>query len=254
MTPPQSPITVPASRVLTVPVPCGSGDPPMLSIRALSAGETAGRCADGVAARFTLKPTTFQALRHTGAVQATVTAGAFVRALKLTARPRARAAAISGTWRDATLECYPLGGGRLGGGPNNSSVDLVLHWKSSTASTYWARHAVFYEEYWNGSGPYFRTPSGQYANTTPYSDPYRISPTGVIEWMVAVPNYGFTGSITQINPWTNEQTYPKTYSIRVRAQVGLSTYDGSTWSAPTWHFATPVHPALGYAEGICALN
>ena len=146
------------------------------------------------------------------------------------------------------------GGGLLGGGTYNNSVDLILNWRSSSGHTFWAQHAVFYEEHWNGSGPYLRTPSGQYSNTTPYYGPYRVSPTGVLEWMTSVPTWGAGGSVTQINPWINEQTYPKSVSIRVRAQVGLSTWNGSSWSAPTWHFATPKNPARGYAEGICALN
>src|SRR5262249_48642191 len=151
----------------------------------------------------------------------------------------------SGTWRDATLDCYPPGGGLLGGGANNASVALVVNWRSDDGQTHYGRHAVFYEEYWNGTGPYYRTPDGTLANTTPWYGAFQFSPNGILG--DSVPTWTGTGSIVQINPWINQQTYPKSVHIQVRAQVALSIWNGSAWGPSVWHFATPVHAPLGYA-------
>jgi len=249
--PPDRPLVVPAGGDFTVPAQCATGTALVLRV---SGDAVRGRCAGGIAARFKLSPATVRALSRARSTPASLAVGRSVRRLRLTAGAKAHLTAISGTWNDATLDCYPPGGGLLGGSTYNNSVDLTLNWHSSTGNTFWAQHAVFYEEYWNGSGPYYRRPDGQLSSTTPYYGPYRVSPSGVLEWMVNVPTYGTPGSITQINPWINEQTYPKSVSIRVRAQVGLSTWNGSAWSAPTWHYANALHAASGYAVGICALN
>jgi hypothetical protein len=238
-------VTVPPSGRLTVPVRCAAT--PVLR----TAGTLlAGRCEDGRAARFQLPAATLRALRT--ARPATVRSGASGTRLRLTSAVRVQAASYSGLWRDATLNCYPPGGGIMGGGTYNNSVALAINWHSDDGATHTGRDAVFYEEYWNGTGPYYSLPDGTYANTSAWIGPFQFTPGGLLGQ--SVPTYGVPGSITAVQPWSDEQTYPKSVHIQVRALVELALWNGSAWGAPVYHYANPYNAALGYATGICALN
>jgi hypothetical protein len=238
-------VTVPHSGVLTVPLSCSAT--PVLRT---SGAQVAGRCESGMAARFTLPAATLRALRtpHT----ATVRSGASGSRLRLTTAVRAEAASVSGTWRDATLDCFPPGGGIMGGGGDNNSVALSVNWRSDDGATHYARHAVFYEEYWNNSGPYLRTPDGNLANTTPWYGAFQFGPNGILG--SDYPTYGFAGGVTGIVPWTSQMAYPKSVHIQVRTQVALSLWNGAAWGPTTWRYAGTTHAPLGYATGICALG
>jgi hypothetical protein len=243
--PATSAVTVRHSGALTVPMHCAAT--PVLRT---AGAQVAGRCEQGRAARFQLSAATLRALRTPR--PATIRAGASGTRLRLTSAVRGQAASVSGLWRDATLDCYPPGGGMSGGGTYSNSVALTVNWRSDDGALHYGRHVVFYEEYWNGSGPYYSLPDGSYANTSSWIGPFQFSPNGILGQ--SVPTYGVPGSITGIQPWIDEQTYPKSVHIQVRAQVGLEIWNGSAWGAPVYHYANPVNAALGYATGICALN
>jgi len=160
----------------------------------------------------------------------------------------------SSTWTDAVLDCYPPGGGIVGGGPYNNSVSLSIDWHSPDSVTRTARFYVWFEEYWNGSsGANWQTPDNGYAATTPAYGPVHISPSGTLEFQTAYrdPFSGGTGYIT--NPWTRTKTYPKSSRVVVRAMVGLQTLTSSGYGPITWWPARTVHAALGYKAGFCAL-
>jgi hypothetical protein len=157
-------------------------------------------------------------------------------------------------WRDATLDCYPTGGGIVGGGTNNQSVQLSIFWKWPTNTIVWAGHRVIYEVYINHRGPFWQRVDGTYgSNTSRFYGPYRIGPQGVVEW--SQPYYNFDGSYgTAYTPWSDEATFAKSDSTFVRAWVGLQTYSRSTgWSHTTWHLASPLHRQVGVANGFCSL-
>jgi hypothetical protein len=249
ITPPEQPIGVPATGVLTLPTHCTAGAKPVLRVLA---GTTAGRCASGRVA-FSLRSATMRALTQRQSTAATVSLGAATLRMKLTAGAKRRLKAVTGTWNDATLDCYPWTGGVMGGGNYNNSVNLMIDWHSNTGATVWARHAVWYEEYWNGAGPYYRNLNGQYVNTTPYVGPFQMSPNGVLEWQTVTHDPFGGGWLTTSTPWANEQTYPKSVRVLTRAQVGLATWNGSSWGAPVWHLARPRTAAMGQGEGFCNL-
>jgi hypothetical protein len=248
-TPPEQPIGVPASGVLTLPNRCTTGAKPVLR---LLAGTTTGRCMAGRVG-FSLRPATMRALAQRRSTTATVSLGATTLRMQLTAGAKRRLKAVTGTWNDATLDCYPWNGGVMGGGNYNNSVNLMIDWHSITGATVWAQHAVFYEEYWNGAGPYLRNMNGQLVNTTPYVGPFQMSPDGVLQWRTVTHDPFGGGWLTTSTPWSNQQTYPKSDRVLVRAQVGLSTWNGSSWSAPVWHLARPRSAAMGLGEGFCNL-
>jgi hypothetical protein len=160
----------------------------------------------------------------------------------------------SATWTDAVLDCYPPGGGVVGGGPYNNSVSLSIDWHSPDSVTRTARFYVWFEEHWNGSSAAnWQTPDNRYAATTPAYGPIHISPSGTREFQTPYrdPFSGGTGVIT--NPWTRIKTYPKSRRVAVRAMVGLQTLTASGYGPITWWPARTRNAALGYKAGFCAL-
>jgi hypothetical protein len=171
-------------------------------------------------------------------------------------RPTATAAAAadySSVWTDATLDCYPPGGGIVGGGPYNNSVSLAINWHSPDGQPHTVRQYVWFEEYWNNVGPYWQSPDSGYSSTTPAYGPFHMTASGTSEFMTSYrdPFSGGTTSIT--NPWTRVKTYPKSVRVAVRAMVGLQYLNGSTWGPITWWPARTRGAALGYKAGFCAL-
>lgn len=168
---------------------------------------------------------------------------------------RARAAAAADQyWSDAWLDCYPLSG-RLGGGPTNTDVVLGINWKwRGSGWGAWAVHYVLFEEYRNGAGPYWSDANGVYTSNSGYWGPYRITPTGVVEWTNYLSN--FDGTTTPVlKPWVAGRTFAKFVSTRVRAWVGQSLYNqtNNTWGSITWHPAQALTYRVGDGAGFCGL-
>jgi hypothetical protein len=182
-------------------------------------------------------------------------------AARLHGRPSHRrgvkAAAVadySSTWTDAVLDCYPPGGGIVGGGPYNNSVSLAINWHSPDNATRTARFYVWFEEYWNGSsGAVWQTPDNGYVSSTPGYGPVHITPSGTTEFQKVYrdPIWGGTTVIT--DPWSRIKIYPKSSRVVVRAMVGLQTLGASGYGPIVWWPARTRSAALGYKAGFCAL-
>src|SRR5689334_4992474 len=139
-------------------------------------------------------------------------------------KPRAKAAAAadySSVWTDATLDCYPPGGGIAGGGEYNNSVSLAINWHSTDGQPHTVRHYVWFEEYWDNVGPYWQSPDNGYSSTTPAYGPFHMTASGTSEFMTWYRDPFSGGSYAVTNPWTRGKTYPKSVRVVVRAMVGL---------------------------------
>ena len=161
-------------------------------------------------------------------------------------RPLARSSALS-FWRDATLDCYPTGGGIVGG--NGNSVHLSILWKLGYPGTVWAGHYLLYEVIQNGRTYWLRA-DGTAGTTSPFYGSYRIQQYGVYEWGQQYYNWDGTYS-TVYTPWSRDLSFPLSVRTQVRAWVGLQKYSSTTgWGTTVWNLATPLG---GTSSGFCSL-
>jgi hypothetical protein len=241
-------VEAPASGLLTLPARCHDASRLQLRIRMSIRWPRTGACVHGSAVRFNLGRKAARRLAG-HSTRAVLTIDGASRAFKLgAAGAKARATAdawdASRSWTDATLDCYPVTGGRLGGGTNNTSVHLSVLWKFPVWT--WVSWQVHLEMYVNGTHLW----QWDYpAATNHWWGPYQAGPQGMSELSDAATLYDGS-SARQYNPWSEEFTFLD--RVIVRAWVGLATY-GNGWSQTTWHPARALHPAYGYQPGYCAI-